>query len=146
MKILIAIFVIIICAQSAKAQSATEPTPFNWSLLSGLWAESSEQKFACQSDNLHFRFVVSEDKKRLTFKLDRKWRIGTGKEVEEYGADIRSAEGRIMVIRYDKSLGELSPEMSEWEILFIGPGVYRWRSTSWRLNQYNNVIGVKCGQ
>ncbi len=36
--------------------------------------------------------------------------------------------------------------MREWEMRFIGPGTYRWRSTAWQEGQYNTVIGVKCAQ
>jgi len=138
-----AVLLFIACGQVAATQSPAEAA-FDWQLLSGKWAESAQHAFACRPDNLHFHFAVSPDRKTLTFKLDRKWVIGTGKEVEEYNATIVSAEGRLMVIRYGPEVGELTPEMAEWELLFIGPGVYRWRSTLWRPGQYNNVIGVRC--
>jgi hypothetical protein len=127
---------------------ASSPTkaqePFDWKLLQGQWAESSAHAYACRKDNLHFRFVLSPDRKQVTFKLDRKWQIGTGKEVTEYSAEIREAHGRMLVIRYGPELEGLSDEMRTWELLFIGPGVYRWKATAWPPGTYNTVIGVRC--
>ena len=117
---------------------------FDWKLLEGEWAESVESKFGCRADNVHHRFQVSPDRKSLTFKLDRKWNIGTGQEVEQYAAHIVRSEENALVIRYGPELPGLSEEMREWELRFIGPSTYRWRSTSWKAGQYNQVIGVKC--
>jgi len=125
--------------------STTSAQSFDWSLLQGEWAESTKNQFGCRPDNLHHRFEVSADKKSIVFKLDRKWRIGTGKEVERYAATIKKVGPNALVISYGPELGEMSAEMKEWELRFIGPGTYRWRSTSWPEGKYNTVIGVKCG-
>ncbi|QAU34672.1 hypothetical protein [Janthinobacterium sp. 17J80-10] len=117
---------------------------FDWALLQGQWAESTDNKFGCRPDNLHHRFEASNDKKSLNFMLDRKWKVGTGKEVTQYSASILKAEANVLVISYGKDIGDLPPAMAEWELRFIGPGTYRWRSTSWPEGQYNTVIGVKC--
>jgi hypothetical protein len=118
-------------------------TSFDWTLLQGRWAESSDHAFACRQDNVHFRFETNADRTRVTFRLDRPWPIA-GKQVTEYSAAIVEASGRMLVIRYGPELDGTAPEMREWELLFIGPGVYRWRATSWRSGSYNNVIGVRC--
>jgi hypothetical protein len=118
---------------------------FDWTLLQGQWAESTKNQFACRPDNLHHRFEPSADKKSIVFRLDRKWKILTGKEVEHYAATIKKAELNVLVISYGPELGETPPEMKEWELRFIGPGTYRWRSTAWPEGQYNAVIGIKCG-
>lgn len=124
------------------AQSKSER--FDWSLLNGKWAESADHAYGCRPDNLHFKFDVSADKKRITFKLDRRWPIA-GQEVSEYSANVVEANGRMLVIRYGQELTKIPAEMREWEVLFIGPGTYRWRATAWPAGQYNTVIGVKCG-
>jgi hypothetical protein len=118
---------------------------FDWALLQGQWAESTKNQFGCRPDNLHYRFEVSADRQSLTFKLDRKWKVNTGKEVEQYTAAIKKAEANVLVISYGPELGEMPAEMKEWELRFIGPGTYRWRAVSWPEGQYNTVIGVKCG-
>ena len=128
---------------AASAQRAHEP--FDWSLLEGNWAESADHAFGCRSDNLHFRFALSPDKKRVTFKLDRKWPIA-GQEVSEYSAEILEATGRALVIKYGPELTKIPDDMREWELLFIGPGTYRWRATAWRPGQYNTVVGVRGGR
>jgi hypothetical protein len=117
---------------------------FDWSLLSGKWAESAEAKYGCRADNVHQTFSVSADKKRLTFVLDRKWKIGAGEEMSEYGATIVSAAPNVLIIRYGPELKDIPEEMREWEMRFVGPGTYRWRATAWREGVYNQVIGVKC--
>ncbi len=117
---------------------------FDWSLLSGKWAESVEAKFGCRPDNLHQNFVVSPDRKRLTFKLDRKWRVSTGAMLTEYNAAVVRAEPNSLIIKYGPELKGIPDEMREWELRFIGPGAYRWRATAWPQGQYNDVIGVKC--
>ena len=117
---------------------------FNWSLLKGKWAESTNHQFGCRPDNLHQWFMVSPDKKTITFKNDRKWKIGTGQELEQYSASILRSHENVLVIRYGSDLPDVPDEMREWEMRFIGPGTYRWRATAWREGEYNDVIGVKC--
>ena len=133
-------------AISLFAVSTSAQEAFDWTLLKGRWAESANHSFACRSDNLHNTFVVSRDRRSLTFKLDRKWKIGTGQEVTEFTAEIKEAQGRLLVIKYGPELEGLTEPMREWEMLFIGPGVYRWRATAWPAGSYNNVIGVKCAE
>jgi hypothetical protein len=112
-------------------QQQTESTGFDWSLLNGNWAESTPDQFGCRPDNLHQRFEVSPDRKTLTFRNDRKWRIGTGEVVEQYSASILSASPNVLIIRYGPELPPIPEEMREWEMRFIGPGEYRWRATAW---------------
>jgi hypothetical protein len=142
-KTLVLLAGILLCATSSHSDELHKQD-FDWSLLTGTWAESTEHQFGCRSGNVHFRFEVTQDKKRLTFKLDRKWKIGSGAELEEYSASILEQAPNVLVIRYGPELADLSDEMREWEMRFIGPGTYRWRSTAWRPGQYNAVIGVKC--
>ena len=117
---------------------------FDWGLLGGTWAESTEHDFGCRPDNLHQQFVVSKDRKTLTFRNDRSWKIETGVDVKEYRAQITRAQDRSLFIRYDTDLGGSPPAYPEWEMRFIGPGTYRWRAVAWPKNQFNMVIGVKC--
>ena len=119
---------------------------FDWSLLKGEWAESTDHNYGCRPDNLHQKLEVSDDKNTLTFRNDRLWKIGTGQEVERYTATIVTARENILVIKYGPELQGLPEEYRTWEMRFIGPSTYRWRATSWLPNQFNTVIGVKCRQ
>lgn len=132
-------FTMALSCTSAWAQEA-----FDWSLLKGTWAESSEHKYGCRPDNLHQHFEVSSDRKSLLIKNDRKWRMGDGQEVERYSATIVSHAPNMLVIRYGPEMTAIPEEFREWEMRFIGPGTYRWRATSWPIGRYNDVIGVKC--
>ena len=119
---------------------------FDRASLDGMWAESVSGSFACRPDNLHHRLVLSDDMKTLTFKLDRPWKlVGTGKVVEQYSATVTRMSSRSLFIRYDTDAGTAATDYpKEWELRIVGPGVYRWRSTDWKPEQFNSVIGVKC--
>lgn len=136
-------FLLIALALGSSIASAQE---FNWKLLDGKWAESTKHQFGCRPDNLHQTFEVSADRKTIKLKNDRRWKIGTGAEVNEYSAAILRAEGNSLIIRYGPELEGIPPEYREWEMRFIGPGTYRWRARSWAPDEFNNVIGVKCSQ
>ena len=129
----------------AGATSSPEPTSgFDWSLLQGKWAESTDHLFGCRPENLHQWLTVSGDKKTLTFKNDRKWKVGSGQTVEQYAASILRSSPNVLIIRYGSDLPDIPEEFREWELRFIGPGTYRWRATSWQPGVFNEVIGVKC--
>lgn len=117
---------------------------FDWKLLEGQWAESTKHQFGCRSENLHQTFEVSADKRTLTLKNDRRWRIGTGEDVTEYKASILRVLGNSLFIKYGPELQGIPPEYREWEMRFIGPGTYRWRALVWAPDEFNEVIGVKC--
>lgn len=131
------------CAVPALACTGACAQAFDTGLLAGQWAESVNNQFACRPGNVHHRFVLSADRKHLSFRLDRAWRIG-GQEVREYGAQVLREEPSMLVIRYDDTVTGIPAGMREWELLFIGPGAYRWRATFWRRGEYNDVIGVRC--
>lgn len=132
------------CALLVLASGGAAAQAFDTSLLSGQWAESVNNQFGCRASNVHHRFVLSADRKHLTFQLDRNWKIGTGQEVRQYGAQVVREAPFMLVIRYDDEVSGIPAGMREWELLFIGPGTYRWRATFWRQGEYNDVVGVKC--
>ena len=138
--LLLASLMALLLPSQALAQS------FDWQLLNGEWAESTDHKFGCRSDNLHQRFEVNADRNTLTFKNDRRWRIGTGQEVERYSATIIAVRENIIVIKYGPELQGIPEEYRTWEMRFIGPSTYRWRAASWPPDQFNDVIGVRCRQ
>jgi hypothetical protein len=122
------------------------PSEFDRSLLTGKWAESTEHQYACRAENLHQQLQLSPDGKTITFVNDRKWKIGTGQEVERYSATVLEARKNVLVIRYGDELPAIPDEMRQWEMRFIGPGTYRWRATAWAADEYNEVIGIKCSK
>jgi hypothetical protein len=119
---------------------------FDWKLLDGNWAESTDHQYGCLAQNLHQRFELSADKKTLKFKNDRIWKIGASAEIREYSAVVVKAQDKSLFIKYAAELQDIPPEYREWEMRFIGPGTYRWRALHWAPNEFNNVIGVKCNQ
>jgi hypothetical protein len=117
---------------------------FDKSLLPGLWAESVNTQPACESDNLHFRFELSEEGKILGFKLDRMWQVANGKSVDKYSAKVLEVTNRTMVIEYIDLDGLPEGYPKAWELAFVSPGVYRWRATVWTEGEVNPVVGIRC--
>mgnify|MGYP006864925270 CR=1 FL=1 len=88
---------------------------------------------------------MSPDGNTLVFKLDRKWKIATGNHVEQYSATVLSTTPWILTIRYNADIGPLPPDYPlQWEMAFVGPGIFRWRATEWRGDQVNTIVGVRC--
>lgn len=128
----------------ALISGAAHAQQFDRTMLDGVWAESADYQFGCRPDNLHQRLELSRDGKQLFFKNDRKWKMDSGAEIEEYSASVVRATKNVLVIRYGPELAGIPSEFREWEMRFIGPGTYLWRATSWPENRFNSVIGVKC--
>lgn len=133
-----------ITACLAAISLASHAQNFDWKLLDGKWAESTNHQFGCRAENLHQRFELSADRRTLKFMNDRAWKIGNGTEVKEYSAAVIRAQGKSLFIKYGPELQGIPPEYREWEMRFIGPGTYRWRATAWAPDEFNNVVGVKC--
>lgn len=136
----VSFFLLMLIATVASAQEFDRP------MLDGLWAESTNYQFGCRPDNLHQRLELSPDGKKLMFKNDRMWKIGTGQEVTQYSAAVVRSSKNVLIIKYGPELSGIPDEFREWEMRFVGPGTYLWRATSWAPNQFNEVIGVKCTQ
>lgn len=117
---------------------------FDWKLLDGNWAESTDHQYGCRAQNLHQQLELSADKKTLKFKNDRIWKVGADSEIREYSAVVVRAQDNSLFIKYTTELQGIPPDYREWEMRFIGPGTYRWRALHWGANEFNNVIGVKC--
>jgi len=128
-----------VCLVVASISGAAHAQEFDWTLLNGRWAESTGGQYGCRPDNLGHRFVVSPDKKQLTFQLSKKWKNPAGQEIGQYTASILSAADNSLMIRYSPDLPGMTAETLEWELRFIGPGAYRWRPASWPADRYNAV-------
>ncbi len=119
---------------------------FDKSLIAGVWSESINTSQACNSENLHTTFELTNEGKNLVFKLDRAWEIATGKSVTEYTAKVLSSTSNSMTIEYENLSGLPDNYPETWEISFVAPGVYRWRASSWPAGKVNSVVGIRCSQ
>jgi hypothetical protein len=118
---------------------------FERDLLSGLWAVNSSTRPACTPDSLHARHELSADGKVLLFMLDRKWKLNSGKTVDQYSATVLRSTTRSLFIKYNDDAGEHRADYpKEWEMAFVAPGVYRWRATDWPEGRVNPVVGIRC--
>lgn len=132
-------------AAGAMPHGIAAPVEFDRALLAGTWADSDSTAPACARNNLHYTLELSADGKTLVFKLDRKWKIATGAQVEQYSATVLDAAPQMLTIRYNADIGPLPADYpAKWEMAFVAPGVYRWRATEWRGGEVNTIVGVRC--
>lgn len=132
-------------AAGAMPHGIAAPVEFDRALLAGTWADSDSTAPACARNNLHYTLELSADGKTLVFKLDRKWRIATGAQVEQYSATVLDVAPQMLTIRYNADIGPLPADYpAKWEMAFVAPGVYRWRATEWRGGEVNTIVGVRC--
>lgn len=145
-KVLIAAALLSSCAASGTKFSEIQSNTFNKSLMTGVWAESVDTSLACDAKNLHNSFEFADEDKTLIFKLDRLWKIANEKSVTQYSAKIIKSSNNSLTIAYDDTLGLPDGYPTEWDIIFVADGVYRWKASSWPDNKVNSVVGIRCSK
>lgn len=131
---------------SACASAPLQPPSlaFSTRLLDGWWSDNSSTSPSCSQEQPRVRYVFSADGTRVTLEFDRKWDTEIG-EADRFGARIVSATDRSLVIQYDKeSRFDPSGRPVQWELVVVGPSVYRWRAAGWPTGTVNVVVGIKC--
>lgn len=122
---------------------------FDREQLNGIWAENSSTNPACSSSNPHprMRFQLSDDGKVLQVNLDRKTELNSGATVDHYSARVLRSNSYSLFISYNADTGDFPENYPKvWELAFVAPGVYRWRSDSWPEGRVNPVVGIRCEQ
>ena len=52
---------------------------------------------------------------------------------------------RSLTLRYDNETRRTSDgKLVEWQLIFVAPGVFRWRETDWPEGKVNGVVGIRC--
>jgi hypothetical protein len=91
--------------------------------LDGLWAESVQNRYACNPKNRHQRFELSADLKTLIITV-------VPRSSKQAPATIHllvtKADDKSIYFRFPGEHGPSDPLAGEFAISMIGPGVYRW--------------------
>lgn len=128
------------CGQSTIEQSAE----FDRLQIAGWWVESADASEACDHSKVRMKYTLSSERNRLFVRFDRKWRTDEG-EVEAIEAAVLDGSRRTLTLRYP---GEKRMNASGnpvlWEMVFVAPGVYRWREATWAPGRVNEIVGVRC--
>jgi hypothetical protein len=113
------------------------------SRLEGWWDEGSNPAEVCAAGrNLH-RKLWEPEKRRLTFVFERPQRIYDGSVVERVSYEIRRADGDVLTLFLEGETRRLaSGEPIVWQLVFVEPGVYRWRVAG--DYPFNRVWGRRC--
>ena len=135
MRIIVGAFITLIaaCAEHAWA--------FNASDLDGLWAETTQTRYACTSTNRHQRLALSQDGKTLTLTLIFR---STARRNEVINFEVDRSDEHSIYFQFPGNHPPPDPLSGVWAITMLGPGVYRWHSTSEHESPTAAPIGVRC--
>jgi len=127
--------------------SVSPAKKFNRSQLSRLWVTSADTKIACSPEKSRSRYKLSNDGKTLLIKLDRKSKLNSGKIVSQFSASVVRSSRRSLFITYNLDAGKFPADYPKmWEMVFVTPGVFRWRASNWPKGQVNPVVGIRCSK
>lgn len=120
------------------------PVPFDETQLSGSWAESVNANIACDGVRRLSRMQLSDDRQKLAIFNDRTWVSKLG-ETNRFAATVLAETERSLTLRYDNETRRTSEgKLVEWQLIFVAPGVFRWRETDWAEGKVNGVVGIRC--
>lgn len=115
------------------------------SLLAGSWQENWDRGEVCTPSSANFTMTLDRKSKTLVFQYDREVQSFDGQKRTALTYFVREYRPRSLVLALD---GETrkgdSGNPVEWELIFVGRGIYRWRATEWPNREVNRIIGVRC--
>jgi hypothetical protein len=114
---------------------------FDMDELKGLWAESTQSRFACTSTNRYQRFELSADNKHLLIKSQHG---PGGPAASNYELDIIRREKHSLFLQFPGHSDPADPLSGEWALTMLGPGVYRWHLAQEHEGLKPAPIGVRC--
>ena len=116
-------------------------------ILAGWWDEgpAEELKQFCGSDrNLH-RHVFAADGKTITWEFERPTKIFNGKDVKSFTYRVVNASSVVLTLFIENETRKNEKgEYATWELVVVGPGLFRWRGTDFPTGIYNPVWGRRC--
>lgn len=87
---------------------------------------------------------LSDDRQKLVIFNDRTWVSKLG-ETNRFSATVLAETDRSLTLRYDaENRRTADGKLVEWQLIFVAPGVFRWRETDWPEGKVNGVVGIRC--
>lgn len=131
---------ILLLTAAAGAASAN----FDETQLAGSWSESVNTNSVCSGERRFTRMQLSDDRQRLAIFNNRTWSSKLG-VTNHFAATVTAESEHSLTLVYDNETRRTaSGKLVEWELIFVAPGVFRWRETSWPDGKVNGVVGVRC--
>ena len=135
-----------IATACALALSPLLANAFDSTELRGLWAESTQNRYACTSANRYQHFELALDGKTLTITFEPHARAGKAKAGERLTLTVVRAEDHALTVRFVGHDAAGDPLAGDWKMSFLGPGVYRWHLVSAHETLQPAPIVVRCAQ
>ena len=126
------------------AAAVAAPPVFDDDQLSGSWSVSVNANATCSGERRLTRMQLSDDHRRLAIFNDRTWTSKLG-VTNHFAATVTAEAEHSLTLVYDnETRRNASGKLVEWQIVFVAPGVFRWRETSWAEGKVNGVVGIRC--
>jgi hypothetical protein len=119
---------------------------FDSTQLSGLWAESTQNRYACTSTTRYQHFELALDGKTLAITFEPHAHAGKAKAEERLTLTVIRAEEHALTVRFDGHDAPGDSLAGDWQMSFLGPGVYRWHLVSAHETLQPAPIAVRCAQ
>ena len=136
----------LIAAVCTLALSPLLANAFDGAELRGLWAESTQNRYACTSTNRYQHFELSLDGKTLTISFEPRARTGKARPGERLTLAVTRTEDHALTVRFVGHDTPSDPLFGDWRMSFLGPGVYRWHLVSAHETLQPAPIVVRCAQ
>jgi hypothetical protein len=119
---------------------------FDRTELQGLWAESTLNRYACTATNRYQRLELAADGKTLTIAFEHRARAGKASARERLSLAVMQAEDHALTVRFVGHDDPNDPLFGDWQMSFLGPGIYRWHLVSKHETLQPAPIVVRCEQ
>ncbi len=112
--------------------------------LQGLWAESAQNRYACTATNRYQRLELAADRRTLTITVEHRARAGKANAREHLALAVIRDEDHALTVRFVGHDDPGDPLFGDWQMSFLGPGVYRWHLVSKHESLQPAPIVVRC--
>jgi hypothetical protein len=119
---------------------------FDSAELKGHWAESTQNRYACTSSNRYQHFELAPDGKTLTITFEHRARAGKANALERLTLAVTRVEDHALTVRFVGHDDPSDPLVGDWQMSFLGPGIYRWHLVSKHETLQPAPIVVRCEQ
>lgn len=116
-------------------------------LLAGTWQENWDRADVCTEASASFTVRLDRKANTISFDYDKPMQGYDGKMRTQLFWYVREYRPKSLVLALDGETRKGSNGLPlEWEMIFVGHGLYRWRATEWPHREVNRVVGVKCSE
>ena len=135
----------ILAVSCALALAPLVANAFDSKDLQGLWAESTQNHYACTATNRYQRLELAPDAKTLSITFESRARGGkTSAKKKRIALAVLRIEEHALTVRFVGHDDPADPLFGDWQMSFLGTGVYRWHLVSRHETLQPAPIVVRC--